>query len=110
MTSNPETLFKLRVQRDLKTLRRIWFFKSQEVSVRGIPDIIACLGSYFVALELKRSSSEKADPLQNYNLNCIERAGGLAVVVSPESWGKVFRELQLLDVEDDDNKSGGTVN
>lgn len=103
MTNRPrEAAFKALVQRDLKTLRHAWFFKSQEVSIRGIPDMIICLGGRFVAIELKRDFRAKADALQRYNLNRIAEAGGRAIVASPESWDEILAELRLLDVARDE--------
>jgi len=82
----PETLFKDKVIRALNKLDNIWFFKSQEVSVKGIPDFIICACGQFIGLEIKKSSKEKADPLQERTLYKIWKAGGVRIVASPENW------------------------
>jgi len=92
----PETKFKNKVRKDLNTLPYCWFFKAQEVSVRGIPDFICCIRGLFIALELKRDKKAKADPLQEYIISQIQGAWGTAWVVSPENWPEVFKRLQLM--------------
>lgn len=46
----------------------------------GVPDIVASVRGRFVAFEVKRPG-EKPSELQKYNIDEIERAGGLAFVV-----------------------------
>jgi Holliday junction resolvase len=47
----------------------------------GVPDTIACINGKFYAFEIKRSEDEEASPLQEYNIEQIEKAGGHAFVV-----------------------------
>jgi hypothetical protein len=47
----------------------------------GIPDILACYRGWFIGLEVKQPGEEPS-PLQRKVLNEIERAGGIALVVS----------------------------
>lgn len=93
----PETKFKELVIKDLKTLKNTWFFKSQEVSRRGIPDLILCVNGFFVAMELKVDSD--LDALQIYNINKIKEANGWASEVTPKNWKKVFAYLKKLSEE-----------
>lgn len=93
-----ETKFKESVRRDLKTLENVWFFKTQEVATRGIPDFILCLNGYFVTIELKRSKKIKLEPLQEHISNRIEEKGkGIALRAAPENWEKIFDLLKKLD-------------
>lgn len=93
-----ETKFKKKVLEDLKTLKNAWFFKANEVSVRGIPDVILCLNGLFVAIELKKDSLETADPLQTYNGEKIVQKGkGIFYLASPDTWHDVLLKLHLLD-------------
>jgi hypothetical protein len=92
----PETKFKIKVMADLKKLPHILFVKTQQVAIRGTPDILACIKGRFVALELKRSQEERADPLQAHNLDMIEFAGGLAYVVNPTNWPAVYEAMTSL--------------
>lgn len=59
-----------------------------------------CINGMFVALELKRDAREKADPLQEHNIKKIIAARGLAFLVFPENWQKVFETLQRLAGEE----------
>jgi hypothetical protein len=93
---NPETKLKEKVFRDLLTLKKSWWEKIQQVSIRGTPDIIGCIGPYFVALELKSKEEYEADPLQAFKLQCIRECGSIACVVTPESWPFIFRKLQKI--------------
>lgn len=92
----PETKFKEKVQRDLKALgRNVWFVKIQQVSIRGIPDILACVCGVFVALELKVQNGE-VDLLQAKSILDINDAQGKAYIVTPESWPTVLREIETI--------------
>lgn len=93
---NPETRLKELVQKDLKKLPNLWFSKIQQVCIRGTPDLLACVNGKFVAIELKRSSKEKPDALQELSLNRIAEAGGIGLVVNPENWQETYRALIIL--------------
>lgn len=98
MKSPLEKRFKEKVQKDLNTLENVWYFKSQERAVRGIPDIVMCLNGYFVALELKRSDKSVISALQVYTIHSIKSKGqGTAYVACPENWGKIFPVLKKID-------------
>ncbi len=91
---NPESKFKIKVMKDLKTLGKIWILKTQEKGRRGVPDLLICLNGQFVAIELKAEKKEP-DPLQMFELNCIESASGLALVAYPENWKEIFKKLAM---------------
>ena len=97
--TNPETKFKKKVLEDLKTLpiEDIWYFKSQEVAVRGIPDLILCVRGKFVAVELKVDA--ELELLQSYNLTRITRAGGIAMVATPKNWKDIFEYIKEREWE-----------
>jgi hypothetical protein len=95
-----ETRFKIKVREALKKLSEkglpLWFTKTQQVSIRGTPDFILCINGTFVALELKKSATEKADELQTYNLEKINNAKGIGLVVNPENWNSIFEIIKTL--------------
>ena len=98
----PETKFKEKVLKDLSTLKNVWYFKTQEITRRGIPDFILCKKGFFVAFELKVDSP--IDALQEYNLQKIREAGGEGVVVTPTTWPRLFRFIKTLgDTHGHDN-------
>ena len=96
MATKKETAFKNRIRPMLDALPSSWWVKVQQVGIRGTPDILGCVNGCFVALELKRSEKQAADPLQEYIMNKIDAANGVAFVVTPENWHAVYRELCLL--------------
>ena len=98
----PETKFKIRVQKFLKASGiPLWSFKSQEVAVRGIPDIVGCNSAgQFFCMELKRDEVCKPDPLQEYNLEKIRKLGGIALVLNPfMNWQKLIEESGIFPGE-----------
>ena len=91
MAKKPETVFKDRIIPKLKALPRTYVMKTQEVSKRGVLDIIMCCNSTFVALELKKDSKSSPDALQKINIAKITQAGGISIVTHPENWHIVYR-------------------
>jgi hypothetical protein len=90
------------VRDDLNALKNCWFFKTQEVARRGVPDFIICLRGNFFALELKRDDRqgvnfEEKYPLQDFVLKEIIKAGGLAYVITPGNWDFIYSALVEID-------------
>ncbi len=96
LAKNPETLLKEKVLKDLKKLPKTYARKIQQVAINGTPDILACINGYFVAIELKKDEKEKPAPIQEYDLNQIKKAGGMALVVHPLNWPGTYARLQKL--------------
>lgn len=89
-----ERTFKIKVHKFLRTLPNTWFTKTQERSIRGIPDYLACINGMFVGLELKRSKKEKMlGTLQDFNIEGINEAKGFALFVYPENFEQVKETL-----------------
>lgn len=60
-------------------------FKVIQANKSGVPDVIVCRhpDGKFIALEIKRPSVKaKGSELQEYNVSCINEAGGQALVVN----------------------------
>lgn len=56
----------------------------------------------FVALELKKTSKEAPDLLQDYTLEKINKvAKGLAFKVTPENWNEILLTLTALSKGDE---------
>lgn len=91
-----ETLFKNKVLKMLKTLPNTWVLKTQELSRRGTPDILMCVSGKFVALELKANPKSKVSALQVFNIDKINKSGGLGAVASPEDFPEVFAKIKNL--------------
>ena len=83
----------------LKSFNNSYYFIKEAVSVRGIPDIICCIDGKFVALEVKKSKSSlnhSRTKLQNYTIEKIIDANGVALFVFPENWSTVKNILCSL--------------
>lgn len=50
----------------------------------GVPDIVACIDGIFVGIECKAGKG-KLTAIQEYNLQEIERCGGIALVINEEN-------------------------
>ena len=68
----------------------IWYIKTNERAMRGIPDMILCVKGEFWALEFKRAAGIDPAKLQSYNLDSIHKAGGRAFLVHPDNWDTVL--------------------
>ena len=89
----PETKFKNKVQAKLKEIPGIVFFKTQELSIKGVPDIIGCLKGKFFAWELKAFKGAGKAKLQVFMLKRIRAAGGIGHFVYPENFDDCYQEL-----------------
>ena len=91
-----ETRFKINVIARLRRLMpHVWFTKLQQVSKRGEPDLLLCVCGKFVAWELKVQNN-KTTKLQQYTLDKIELANGMARVVTPENIDECMQELHTI--------------
>lgn len=59
----------------------------------GVPDIIVCHGGRFIGIECK-AGKNKPTPLQEKNLQDIEVAGGIAMVVNEDNITDVKKCLE----------------
>jgi|TARA_R100000458_G_scaffold3798_1_gene3081 hypothetical protein len=89
MPKKPETIFKEKALEELREIKNSYWMKIQQVAIRGVPDIIGLVNGRFIALELKKSHQEKADKLQEYVLQEVDKAGGIALVTNPENFAEV---------------------
>ena len=91
----PETKLKEKVLADLKGLGA-WAEKIQQVGKVGTPDILACLKGRFIALELKSTEAEVPSRAQILKLRKIKKAGGISLLVTPENWPSLRKELAMI--------------
>lgn len=76
-----------------------WFFKvhGSIFQPSGIPDILACINSKFVAIEVKRTKGGVVSPLQKAQIAKIKESGGIVGVASSmEEFLKILKEGKLL--------------
>jgi hypothetical protein len=95
----PETKFRARFVTELKKLEKFYHFSIQQTSLRGTPDILACVNGSFVAMELKATFKSPISRLQSYHLKKIQDAEGIALVVSPDNMDDTLDMLRLLAKE-----------
>lgn len=103
MAKKPETVFRGRVVKDLRALKGIAIFSIQQRTINGDPDLLLCINSLFVALELKDDDGE-VSPLQEKRLEDVGKAKGLALVARPSNWKKIYKilvDISLQNIEED---------
>lgn len=105
MAIKAETRFrKNTVKPFLKTLKHVKDFPIQQLAIVGDPDFLLCLRGHFVALELKDEFGTLSE-IQRHKLKEVARAGGFALVASPQNWESIKAQLQAIDRGDyDGNK------
>lgn len=65
-----------------------WFIKywaGSQFTKSGIPDILACVNGYFVAIEVKGPNGKPSE-LQLHTIKKIREAGGFAFVLYPSGF------------------------
>lgn len=92
MTKKPETLFKEKVLKDLRSVC-IYAVKIQQVGIRNTPDVLACGNGMFIALELKKDATAPIEKGQLAELLSIKKSGGYTAVTYPEIWAITFKNI-----------------
>lgn len=66
---------------------RCWYVKffANRMTRIGVPDILACVNGFFVAIEVKATHGKPSD-LQLWNRDEIRKSGGISIVLYPEQW------------------------
>jgi ABC-type Zn uptake system ZnuABC Zn-binding protein ZnuA len=83
--TTPESKVKKAVTKILDAHKVYYFFPATHGYGRsGVPDIIACINSKFVAIETK-SGDNQPTALQFKNLREITKAGGITFVINEDN-------------------------
>lgn len=92
-----EKQYEEKIKAHLKSLPRTWFFKvwGGGFQKAGIPDIIALINGHFVAIEVKAEKG-KPSPLQLYNIDRINAAGGYGIITYPSDWNALQAKLNAF--------------
>lgn len=79
-----------------------WYVKyfANRMTKVGVPDILACVNGYFVAIEVKAPNG-KASELQWWNVDKIREAGGIAVVLYPDQFDEFKERINDLILSDE---------
>lgn len=102
MSQKPESVFWRKIKPQLEALPNTWVERVQQVSIRGTPDVFLCINGYFIVLELKKDEFTEPDKMQEWKLEQIARAKGIAIVAHPENWETVYKmlvEIACAEVE-----------
>jgi len=70
-------------------------FFANKFTRAGVPDILACIDGYFVAIEVKADNGSPTD-LQLWTVDQIRKAGGFAFVLYPSGWERFVDFVQDL--------------
>lgn len=70
-------------------------FFANRMTKSGIPDILACVGGYFVGIEVKAQNGHPSE-LQIYHCKKIRESGGFSYIVYPSGWEKLKKILSDL--------------
>lgn len=64
-----------------------WYVKffANSFTKSGIPDILACINGYFIAIEVKAPNGKPSE-LQLYHCKKIKEAGGFAFILYPSGF------------------------
>lgn len=91
-----EKTFENQVKAFLKE-HNCWYLKtwSNGVQRQGVPDILACVNSYFVGIELKAETG-KPSQLQLWNIESIRKSGGIAMVLYPDQFDDFKQLIEIL--------------
>ena len=81
-----EKTFENKVKKFLEA-NGAWYVKffANSYTKSGIPDILACVNGYFVAIEVKAQNGKPSE-LQLYNVRKIREAGGFAMILYPSAF------------------------
>lgn len=98
-----EKNFENKIKKYLKEIGaweiKYWSGKSmngKQFTKNGIPDILACVNGYFVAIEVKAQNGKPSE-LQIYTINEIRKSNGFAMVVYPSGWENFKKFLDDLN-------------
>lgn len=99
-SGTPEGKVKDRVKAILKAIPHCWYYMpvSNGMGRAGIPDFIACINGYFVAIETKSvKSSHGVTKLQENELRNIKKANGRALVINEDNIDTLAEYLRSLE-------------
>ena len=82
----PEKTFETKVKDFIESVGgwQVKYFANR-MTKKGIPDVLACVNGYFIALEIKAQRGTPSE-LQIYQCKEIRAAGGFAFIVYPSGY------------------------
>lgn len=96
MALTPERKVKNKVVAILKEYGVYYFYPmSGGYGSYGVPDIVTCINSYFLAIECKAGKGTTT-ALQKQNIERIRDAGGIALIINEENIHEVEQVVRTL--------------
>lgn len=93
MARTPEAKVKAKVVAELRALGAYYFYPvTGGYGAGGIPDIVGCHAGRFFGIECKAGRNTPT-ALQSFQLEQIDEAGGIAMVVNEDNLGDVRKAL-----------------
>lgn len=94
-----EKLFENQIKKYL-TEQGVWHVKyfANGFTKSGIPDILACCGGHFLAIEVKAENGKPSE-LQLHHIEKIKQSGGHAVIVKPSQFDELKQLIEELKNE-----------
>jgi Holliday junction resolvase len=94
-----EKTVQKKLLKKLRELPQTYAFTKEAKSIRGIPDVIACVNGKFIAIEVKRSEKEASKNtdrivLQKHNINKINKCGGYGFICYPENMEEILQFIK----------------
>ena len=74
-------------------------FFANRMTKTGVPDILACVNGYFVAIEVKAEHGKPSE-LQKYNVRQINNSGGFAMILYPQDWESFKKLVEHLNLSE----------
>jgi hypothetical protein len=103
MADTPEKKVKRKIVKILKDRGAYYFYPvTGGYGASGVPDIVACYCGVFLGIEAK--ADRKKNPptkLQEKNLNEIDLAGGIALVIDDNNIDALVEALEYITEEAD---------
>lgn len=93
----PEKIFEYKVK-DFILKQGGWLVKffANRMTKKGIPDVLACVNGYFLAVEIKAQNG-KSSTLQIHNCKKIRASGGQAFILYPSGFDEFKHVVKGLN-------------
>lgn len=89
----PHTRFRIKLVKELEKIPHTKVIVMQAGSVRGWPDLIICVNSFFFGAELK-IPPDKPTEIQKLRIKQLKGAGGKVFVVTPLNYKKFLKDVK----------------
>lgn len=85
-----EKTFENKIKKYLRQIGawHIKYWAGSQFTKSGVPDILACVNGYFLAIEVKAQNGKPSE-LQIHTIKEIQKARGFAMIVYPSGWPKL---------------------